>query len=177
LDERVRWLMTCQICGNERSATLSCCPYCGATTEELIDLKPKTFSHKTVNLEEGRPVLEVALNRLRKVIDDAIINKVNVISLIHGYGSSGKGGAIRLECRKTLEYLKTQGVISDYVAGEDFHNRSGRVKTLLQRYSQLAKDSNLNQRNQGITLVVLSVTFLIFLTPVSMILCNTTLLS
>ncbi|MBU1566691.1 MAG: Smr/MutS family protein [Proteobacteria bacterium] len=148
--------MKCQICGNERPATSFSCPYCGDVTEVLVDRKPKIFVHKTVNLEAGRPVVEVALSRCREVIDDAILNKISVITLIHGYGSSGKGGAIKSECRKTLDYMKSKRIISDYIAGEDFHKKSGRVRSLLQRYSQLAKDRNLNQGNQGITLVILS---------------------
>ncbi len=169
--------MTCQICGNERPATSSSCPYCGAVTEETADLKRKFFLHKTVNLEAGRPVVEVALNRCREVINDAIVNKIRVITLIHGYGSSGKGGAIRSECRKTLEYMKTKRIISDYIAGEDFHKRSGRVRTLLQRYSSLAKDRNLNQGNQGITLVILSCSVLCCHTLYAMTIYNATCLS
>lgn len=149
-------MVTCIICGNERFATGLSCPYCGAVTEGALDRKPKSFIHKTVNLEAGRPVVEVALNRCREVIEDGILHNVNVITLIHGYGSSGKGGAIRLECRKTLEYMKSKGIVSDYIAGEDFNKRSGRVRALLQRYALLAKDRNLNKGNQGITLVILS---------------------
>ena len=147
--------MTCQICGNESSVLNSICPYCGAVTDEPTDRKHKVFIHKTVNLEAGRPVVEVAMNRCREVIDDAIRNKISVITLIHGYGSSGKGGVIRSECRQILSYMKSKKIISDYIAGEDFHKRSGRVRALLQRYSQLAKDRNLNQGNQGITLIIL----------------------
>ncbi|MFH0780697.1 MAG: Smr/MutS family protein [Pseudomonadota bacterium] len=148
--------MICQICGNERSVASSVvCPYCGGVSEEQTEQKSRTFVHKTVNLEAGRPVVEVAINRCREVIDDAILNKINVITFIHGYGSSGKGGAIRSECRKILDYMKSKRIISDYVAGEEFHKRSGRVRMLLQRYSQLTRDRNLNQGNQGITLVIL----------------------
>ena len=148
--------MICQICGNTSPESNRACPYCGAVADELVDWKQKVFIHKTVNLEAGRPIVEVAMNRCRKAIDDARRNKISVITLIHGYGSSGKGGVIRSECRQTLEYMKSKGVISDYVAGEDFQKRSGRVRALLQRYPPLAKDRNLNQGNQGITLVILS---------------------
>ncbi len=147
--------MTCQICGNKSPVANSICPYCGAVADEPDLLGKTVFIHKTVNLEAGRPVVEVAMNRCREIIDDAIRNKISVITFIHGYGSSGKGGVIRSECRQTLEYMKSKRVISDYVAGEDFHKRSGRVRALLQRFSLLAKDRNLNQGNQGITLVIL----------------------
>jgi hypothetical protein len=148
--------MICPICGNEKSVTSLKCPFCGVVTEGQIDQKANVFLHKTVNLEVGRPSLEVALNHCRQAVDEAIVNQVNVITLIHGYGSSGKGGVIKSECRKALAYLKSKRIINDYVAGEEFYTRSGRVRALLQRYSQLARDKNLNRGNQGITLVILS---------------------
>ncbi|MDK9709291.1 MAG: Smr/MutS family protein [Desulforhopalus sp.] len=152
--------MTCHVCGNEMPAMGSSCPYCGAAMEEPTCAGSTVFIHKTVNLEVGRPVVEVALKRCRLALDEAIMNKVSIMTLIHGYGSSGKGGAIRAECRNLLDYFKEKGMISDYIAGEDFHKKSGRVKALLRRYAQLAKDRNLNQGNQGITLVILSFSFL-----------------
>jgi hypothetical protein len=116
----------------------------------------RPFIHRTVNLEAGRPAVEVALNRLSEVIADARRNSVSVLTLIHGYGSTGRGGAIRSECRMMLDYLKSKGQISDYIAGEDFTTRSGRVKALLRRYSSLGSNRNLNNGNQGITLVILA---------------------
>jgi len=52
--------------------------------------------------------------------------------------------------------MRSKKIIGDYIAGEDFHKKSGRVRALLQRYYQLGKDRNLNQGNQGITLVIVS---------------------
>lgn len=120
------------------------------------DSGQRPFIHRTVNLEAGRPVVEVALNRLDEVIADARRNSVSVLTLIHGYGSTGRGGAIRSECRTMLGYMKSRGLISDYIAGEDFNKRSGLVKALLRRYSPLSSHRNLNNGNQGITLVILS---------------------
>ena len=147
--------MTCQICGNKSPAANSTCPYCGAVADEPATREKTVFIHKTVNLEAGRPTVEVAMNRCREVIADASRNRVSVITFIHGYGSSGKGGVIRSECRQTLEYMKSKREISDYIAGEDFQKKSARVRGLLQRYAALAKDRNLNQGNHGITLVIL----------------------
>ena len=169
--------MICQICGNERSMTNVNCPFCDAVTEKPNDQKPRIFIQKTVNLEAGRPMLEVALNHCRAVIDDAKLNEISVITLIHGYGSSGKGGVIRSECRKTLEYMKSKRIINDYIAGEEFQKKSGRVRALFQRYPQLAKDRNLDQGNQGITLVIMSCSILVCCAFVAMTIFNATYLS
>lgn len=130
------------------------CPFCGSKAG-VVELKKNIgYVHKTVNLEAGRPVVDVALQRLHEIIEDSARNNINVLTLIHGYGSSGKGGVIRTECRKTLDFFKAKGLISNFIAGEDFNKRSGVVKSLLRRYPQLGTDKHLNRGNRGITLVI-----------------------
>lgn len=146
--------LLCEICGNPLSYGVQKCPFCGAANDGVRDERPGGFIHKTVNLEAGRPVLEVALKKLNEAIDDGARNGVNVFTLIHGYGSSGRGGVIRTECRRNLDYLKSKGVISDYIPGEDFYSRAGAVKNLLRRYPALKQDKNLNRGNRGLTIVV-----------------------
>lgn len=146
----------CDVCGNESASLALLCPFCGSKLELAQSAKRGSFVHKTVNLEAGRPIVEVALGRLDEILKDSARNKVNVLTLIHGYGSSGKGGAIRSECRKSLDFLKSKGEISDYIAGEDFYKRFGKVKSLIRRYPQLGSDKNLNRGNRGVTLVILS---------------------
>ncbi len=146
----------CDVCGNKSESSNMLCPFCGSKMDMTQLMNHTEFVHKTVNLEAGRPVLEIALTRMNEIIEDSIRNNVQVLTLIHGYGSSGKGGVIRLECRKVLEFLRNKGVISDFIAGEDFNKRFGFVKALLRRYPQLGDDKHLNKGNRGITLVILS---------------------
>ena len=146
----------CQICGNEISVSSLNCRFCGSKQDkESLELI-RAFVKKTINLEQGHPVLEVALKKLDEGIEDAAKNNIQLLTLIHGYGSSGKGGRIRLECRKSLDFMKSKGRIRDYIAGENFSRKFGPAKMLLQRYPQLSMDSNLNKGNRGITLVVIS---------------------
>ena len=147
--------IVCDVCGNKRETASLLCPFCGSRMEATELARHNGFVHRVINLEAGRPVVEVALHRMKEVIEDAVRNKVNILTLIHGYGSSGKGGVIRVECRKMLDFLKNKGIIRDYIAGEDFNKRSGLVKSLLQRYPQLGTDKHLNRGNKGITLVIL----------------------
>ena len=147
--------IVCDVCGNKRDTASLLCPFCGSKADAAEVVKPTGFVHKVINLEAGRPVVDIALHRMNEVVLDSKRNSVDVLTLIHGYGSSGKGGAIRLECRKMLDFMKNKGIISDYIFGEDFNRRSGLVKALLQRYPQLGMDKHLNRGNKGITLVVL----------------------
>lgn len=101
------------------------------------------------------PFVESALNHLQAAIREAKAAQVQVLTVIHGYGSTGKGGAIRTECRKTLDYMCSRGQLHSYIPGEDFSKQNGKVKDLLNRYPQLRLNKNLNRRNQGITMVIL----------------------
>jgi hypothetical protein len=150
-------LTVCEVCGNEFESAGSVCPYCGNSSAEntLVPPKKSEYIKKVVNLEAGRPTVETALARMIEIIEDAVRNNLSIITFIHGYGSSGKGGAIRMESRKMLEFLKSKGTIKEYIPGEDFNHRLGRVKAVLNRYPQLKLDKNLNKANRGITLVIL----------------------
>lgn len=143
----------CEVCGNPYEKSRASCPFCGAAAESKE--REREFTRRTVNLELGRPTLDVALARLSEAIASARREGVGVLTLIHGYGSSGKGGVIRTECRKTLSYYKSKGLVLDYIAGEDYSRRHGLTKKLLGRYPKLKSDSNLGKANRGITLVIL----------------------
>jgi hypothetical protein len=147
--------LLCEMCGNDIVSCVSICPYCGYKNEAEGEVSPGGFSHKTINLERGRPLLEIALHQMTESVADAKRNGVHVLTLIHGYGSSGKGGVIRTECRKTLDFLKSKGQIKDFICGEDFHKRLAPIKNLIRRYPGVSSHQHLNRENKGITLVVL----------------------
>lgn len=117
-------MVVCAVCGNEREAGDPICRFCGARQESVGEEKGGVF-HKTVNLENGRPFVVTAIQKLLREIRVARIERVKVLTIIHGYGSSGKGGAIRSECRKNLDYLCSTGEIKGFIPGEDFSSRSG----------------------------------------------------
>ena len=149
----------CQICGNEIDVALVRCPYCGSDQESKEQGQSfphsKKFSQKIVNLEQGLPTVEQALGRLQQAITAARQEQIRVLTFIHGYGSSGKGGVIRRECRKNLDYLYSKGEVTGVIPGEDFNRRHGTVKHLLNRFPELSRHPHLNHHNKGITLVVL----------------------
>jgi len=145
----------CQVCGNDISADSLNCRYCGSRQDRTQLKEDGGFVQKTINLEQGHPPLETALQKMDDAVEDAAKNNIHVVTLIHGYGSSGKGGRIRSECRKKLDFMKSKGRIRDYIAGEDFSRKFGPAKMLLQRYPHLSEDSSFNKGNRGITLVVI----------------------
>ena len=150
---------SCLICGNEIDFQHSHCPYCGSVQkddgQDQSSPSKRKFRQKTINLEQGLPTVQQALTKLEQEIKTARLEQIRVLTLIHGYGSTGKGGAIRLECRKTLEYLRSKGEIAEVIFGEDFNRRRGSVKHLLSRFHDLSQHPHLNNNNKGISIVVL----------------------
>ncbi len=50
-----------------------------------------------VNIEKGMPTAKDAMLRLEQALRTARAKREPAIKIIHGYGSSGRGGAIRRE--------------------------------------------------------------------------------
>ena len=146
----------CPVCGNDIAHGLLICPFCGGKQDHQPGaVAAAGVFHKVVNLELGRPLVESALRKLQMELEGGRQQNLRVLTVIHGYGSSGKGGAIGTECRKVLAYLKGNGEINTFIPGEEFRLKSGPTRDLLRRFPQLAANVNLNKGNRGITLVVL----------------------
>jgi len=147
-------MIVCEVCGNELGPGVTTCPYCG-TLSTCPVVQASGLLHRIVNLEKGLPTVAMALQRLDTELEVSHRQGYRVLTLIHGYGSSGKGGAIKDEARRQLHYYKHKGRINDLLAGEDFNSRSGAGRQLLRRFPGLATHTDLNRNNPGITLVVL----------------------
>jgi hypothetical protein len=75
--------------------------------------------------------------------------------IIHGYGSTGKGGRLRKATQTLLDELKKSGSIKEFVGGEQWSKLELRTLTLIDRMPQLFKDPDLERSNRGITVVFL----------------------
>jgi Smr domain len=115
----------------------------------------KPSSIKVVNLEEGLPTVEQARLRMEHELHVARQAGFRAVKLVHGYGSSGVGGALRTELQKELRRAATNGSIRAFIAGEDWRISSQNTWDLLQRFPEWKQDSDLGRGNQGISIVVL----------------------
>ncbi len=100
-------------------------------------------------------MVETALKKMENELARARADRVRVVTLIHGYGSSGKGGKIRTECRKLLDHMGREKKINQLIFGEEFRKRTGPGKALLKRFPQLERDFSSDFSNPGVTIVVL----------------------
>lgn len=110
---------------------------------------------KLINLEEGWPTVNEGLLRLERALTDARATGLPVLKLIHGYGSTGEGGRMKPEVWKVLDRYKRNGMIEDFIPGEEFRLSHEATWELLKREKSLKQDADLGRGNRGITIVVL----------------------
>ncbi len=110
---------------------------------------------KVINLEEGKPTVERARLRMEHELHEARRAGFKAVKLIHGYGSSGAGGALRIELQKALRQAAESGAIRAFIAGEDWRVSDETTWELLKRFPEWKQDSDLGRNNRGISIVVL----------------------
>jgi hypothetical protein len=110
---------------------------------------------KTVNLKSDMPQVHKALQRLDRELALARQTKLTILKLVHGYGSTGVGGDIRIAVQKQLVELARNGQIRGCIFGEDWSKSDDAAWKLLQAHPELKSDSDLGSRNRGITIVLL----------------------
>ena len=136
------------------------CPNCGmlvpfAGVRECPKCEADLFAEpasdegkvKRVNLEHGHPTVEVALRRFEQAFTQARAKSSKYLALIHGYGSSGRGGAIKTAIVEHLQVLRNRHVVGSILPGE----------TLTRRH-WIFKKTDLDQSfcgNKGVTILVL----------------------
>jgi hypothetical protein len=106
------------------------------------------------NLEAGMPTVAEAERRLDSLLRRYQQRGEPVLKIIHGYGSSGVGGALRHGLRAWLRGKVKSKAILDIIPGEELE-RSARVLRHLDSFPQLEWDSDFNRRNQGVTLILI----------------------
>jgi hypothetical protein len=108
---------------------------------------------RTFNVEAGLPTLEEARRQVAEEIRRARRQRVRVLKVIHGYGSSGKGGALCVGLRKSFALRRKEKLIRDFIPGEDFSIFSKTTLALLESVPELRGDCDLNNVNEGVTVL------------------------
>jgi len=101
------------------------------------------------------PQVHEAMQRLDRELTLARQENISLLKIIHGYGSSGTGGDIRISVQRRLQELAAAGQIRGCIFGENWSKSDEETWRLLQADSALKSDPDLGRRNQGITIVFL----------------------
>src|SRR4051812_48418213 len=108
-----------------------------------------------VNIKAGMPSRADAQERLIARIGEAQRSGTAVLKIIHGYGSKGTGGKLRIALRKTLERLVSEGRLRRVIPGERWDIFDEATQGLLGDYEELSGDPDLGKQNPGITIIEL----------------------
>ncbi len=108
-----------------------------------------------VNIKADMPAAQDAVKRVTYYIRSGKALGYAAVKLIHGYGSTGRGGRIRSEVRRYLEDQKRRRLIRDYIPGEDFSIFDEATRHAFSLCGEPRGDPDLERSNNGITVVLL----------------------
>jgi len=110
-------------------------------------------SIRTFSVEAGLPTLDEARRLVIAEIKRAKRHGAKALKVIHGYGSSGTGGKLCVGLRKSFGLRKKEGVIKDFVAGDEFSIFNETTLTLLEAMPELRGDPDMGATNEGVTIL------------------------
>lgn len=105
-----------------------------------------------VNLEYGMPRVEDAVRNMNNALVSQKKMGTRAVILIHGYGSTGVGGNIKLAVRKALGQPSMRGIVKAYAPGENWYSKK---KEMLALCRELKDYEGRVNGNDGVTVVVL----------------------
>ena len=106
-------------------------------------------------LEKGSPTVQEAVALMKQALRNFRKSQIQVIRIIHGYGSTGPGGAIKKAIVGPLKELVKSGAITTFIVGEEFICSNHYAHSLVNKYPFLKRDNDYLHQNLGITIVEL----------------------
>ncbi|MDR1734116.1 MAG: Smr/MutS family protein [Oscillospiraceae bacterium] len=110
---------------------------------------------REVNIKEDMPTVNEAVRRLQDLVPLSKAEGYKVLKIIHGYGSTGQGGAIGQAVRRRCQDYKAKGKVHGVIPGENLSIFDADTRKALQSCPELKKDPAFEQYNRGITFIIL----------------------
>lgn len=106
-----------------------------------------------LNVKQDNTSPDYAEFLLDMEIKQAKVQNVGAIIVIHGYGSSGRGGIMKQQIHEYLEQQKKFGYIIDFVKGEQWTDHNPVAIKMKQQFNQLLINSQIEHLNSGVSIV------------------------
>ena len=113
----------------------------------------KNRSFVEINIKQNMPTVDEAMKCLQDSISRFKREKYHCVLIIHGYGSTGKGGTICLKARQWLKAQERCGKLKSVIFGEDFNIFNFKALELKNKHHEL--DILLKVCNHGVTIIEL----------------------
>lgn len=107
---------------------------------------------KEINLERGYPTAELAIREMINHLGTYKRQGYRALVFIHGYGSTGSGGKIKMAVKSKLKDSSLRGIVQDFCGGEHWMDRK---KEMLAHCEQLRQFEPDISGNFGVTVVLL----------------------
>jgi hypothetical protein len=109
-----------------------------------------------INIKQGNPYVEEALDQLTEQLRKCLELGIKAIVLIHGYGSSGEGGRIKWAIHDALVNNRYSDRVDEYFFGENVAYGSESYHALLKRRPGLKRYlKRFKEGNAGMTVLLL----------------------
>ena len=106
---------------------------------------------KEINIERGKPTVEAAMRDLVNQLSTAKATGYKAAILVHGYGSSGTGGAIKIAAKGKLKERSMSGLVRHTAGGEDW---AAHKKAFVDACPQLKDFQPTIDGNRGVTVIL-----------------------
>ena len=108
---------------------------------------------RVINLETGMPTADQAVNTLNNRIYAERASGARCVKVVHGYGSTGHGGAIRKAARQKFLDYKGRGIIRNLCYGEKLGPFNDEGRRFAESCPEIRSDIDWGRENPGITIV------------------------
>ena len=105
--------------------------------------------YSEVNIKAGMPTVAEAISYLKSYLHGC--KRGSCLVIVHGYGSTGKGGVIREKSRQWLMAQKKNGKVKEVIFGEDVSIFNFAALDLKSKYREL--EPLFRVCNHGVTVV------------------------
>lgn len=107
---------------------------------------------REVNLERGFPTVDIALRDMVDQLGTVKRQGMKAVILVHGYGSSGQGGKIKIAVKGKLKESSLSGLVRESCGGEDWIDKK---KQFIDYCPQLRDFESRIKGNLGVTVVLI----------------------
>lgn len=107
-----------------------------------------------INIEQGHPTVQQAMVKLSNGIYRVRATGKPMAKIVHGYGSSGTGGAIKQALGMELRKYIARRMIKSYCPGEDFGPFSSVGRDMSAKHPEVSRDRDWGLQNDGITVIM-----------------------